>query len=185
MTVDRRTKTVGSLVKSLSPSYRLLNSTAWSRIHWRAFSRLPAAIRLELDECSFISVLELLVPAPLLPLEWPLSFDVECKCIDAVRPHRAGFNEAKNDDVFELDPKRERDDDEPDEPALPLAATIELDEVDGVLRPDEPISNRVSILDLMCVLNYSFESFDELVDYVPSAEALLINSCMTDDDCSE
>lgn len=78
-----------------------------------------------------------LVPAPVL-LEWPLSFDAECVCIDAVRPQRAGFNEAKNDEVFELDPKRERDDDEPDEPALPLAATIEL-EVDGVLRPDEPI----------------------------------------------
>lgn len=56
-----------------------------------------------------------------------------------VRPQRAGFNDAKNDDVFELDAKRERDDDELDDPALPLAPTfIKLEDVDGVLRPDEP-----------------------------------------------
>lgn len=60
-----------------------------------------------------------------------------------VRPQRAGFNDAKNDDVFELDPKRDRDDDEPDEPALPLAPTfIKLEDVDGVLRPDEPNSKQ-------------------------------------------
>lgn len=152
MTVDKRTKTVGSLARSLSLSYFLLNSMACSRIHWRAFSRFPAAMRLELDECSFINVLELLVPAPLL-LECPLSLDVECECIEVVRPQRAGFNDAKNDDVFELEPKRDRDDDVPDELALPLAVTfIGLDDdVDGVLRPDEP-----------------------------SADALFISSCMTD-----
>lgn len=89
-----------------------------------------------------INVLDVLVPAPLL-LECPLSFDVECECIDVVRPQRAGFNDAKNDDVFELDPKRDRDDDEPDEPALPLAPTfIKLEDVDGVLRPDEPNSKQ-------------------------------------------
>lgn len=86
-----------------------------------------------------INVLGLFVPTPLL-LEWLLSFDVECECIEVVRPQRAGLSDAKNDEVFELDPKRERDADNPDDPALPLAPTfIGLDEVDGVLRPDEPI----------------------------------------------
>lgn len=54
-----------------------------------------------------------------------------------VRPQRAGFNDAKNDEVFELEPKRERDD-ELDE-LLPLAPAFNGDEdVDGVLRPDDP-----------------------------------------------
>lgn len=96
------------------------------------------------------------MPAPLL-LEWPLSFDAECECIDAVRPQRAGFNDAKNDEVFELEPNRERDEDEPDDPPLALAPTfIELlDEVDGVLRPDEPIFSikKQSIKHKLIILN--------------------------------
>lgn len=143
MTPDKRAKTVGSLAKSFS-LYFLLKSMACSRIHWRAFSRFPAAIKLELDECSLTNVLELLVPAPLL-LEWPLSFDAECECIDGVRPQRAGFNDAKNDDVFELEPNRERDDDEVDDPPLAALPTfIGLDDdVDGVFRPDDPIRCKI------------------------------------------
>lgn len=54
-----------------------------------------------------------------------------------MRPQRAGFNDAKNDDVFDDEPKRERDD-EPDE-LLPLATALSgVDDVDGVLRPEEP-----------------------------------------------
>lgn len=54
-----------------------------------------------------------------------------------------GFNEAKNDEVFDWLPKRKRTADEPVEVELPLAPTlIGVDDVDGVLRPDEPnISN--------------------------------------------
>lgn len=53
-----------------------------------------------------------------------------------------GFNDAKNEDVFEFDPNLDRDEEELDEPALPLAPTFidAEDEVDGVLLPDEPIS---------------------------------------------
>lgn len=139
ITLDKRTKTVGSLAKSHSLSCRRLNAIACSRIHCRAFSRFPAAIKLELDECSLTNVVELVPAALLLLLECPLSFDVEWELIDVVRPQRAGFNEAKNDDVFDDEPKRERDD-EPDE-LLPLApaAFSGVDEVDGVLRPEEPL----------------------------------------------
>lgn len=52
----------------------------------------------------------------------------------------AGLSDAKNDDVFELDPKRERDDD----PGTLTPAGAECNGVfigvedDGVFRPDDP-----------------------------------------------
>lgn len=133
--------------------YDLLNAFACSRIHTRIFSRLPAAIKLELDECSLTSDEPPAVPLLPLVLLDP-SLPNACECDEPCRPQRAGFSDAKNDEVFELEPKRDRD--EPDELLPPAAADDEPPEDDdGVLRPDEP-----------------------------SAVALLINSCITDDEWS-
>lgn len=89
---------------------------AVSRIHCRAFSRFPAAIKFEFDE--------LLLSAFVV-----LDVSLVNELCEPCRPHRAGFNEAKNDDVFEFEPKRDRDDDD---------VVVVLDEL-GVFRPDVPI----------------------------------------------
>lgn len=138
MTTESRLNTDGVLLAKSASPYFLLNATAWSRIHWRAFSLFPAAIRLEFDEFSLVNEFEPGVPVLLLPL-WP-SLANECECDDPVRPQRAGFNDEKNDDVFELEPIRERDDDDPEEPAPLLTTTLAVvaDEDDGVFRPEEP-----------------------------------------------
>lgn len=82
------------------------------------------------------------VPTVLEPLE-PPSLLNECECEELVRPQRAGLSDAKKDDVFELLPKRERDDDdEPEEPlVLPLgiAGFVGVADDGGVFRLDEPI----------------------------------------------
>lgn len=144
MTIDRRDSTDGSLLACSFSPYRLLNAIACSRIHWRAFSRLLAAIKLEFDECSLVNEFDPGVPAPLLLLPW-LSLTNEFECEEPLRPQRAGFNDAKNDDARELEPKRERDDDEPaDELVLPPATAFggvdNAFDDDGVFRPDEPVS---------------------------------------------
>lgn len=127
-----RAKTDGPLLNKSVSGYVLLKATACSRIHWRTFSRLPAAIKLELDECSLFNELE---PAtPVLAVPDP-SFVNACECDDPWRPQRAGFKDAKNDEVFELEPKRDLDD--PEELLVPAAADEPDD--DGVFRPDEPI----------------------------------------------
>ena len=96
--------------------YRFTNMIAWSRIHCRAFSRLPAAIKFEFDAL----LLRLFEPS-LLALLDPLNVE----CDDDVRPQRTGLSDARNEVVFDEAPeKRERLDD--DEPA------------DGVLRPVVP-----------------------------------------------
>lgn len=101
-----------------------------------------AAIKLEFDECSLVNEFEPGVPAPLLLLPW-VSLTNEFECDEPLRPQRAGFSDAKNDDARELEPKRERDDDDPaDELVLPPAtALVGVDSAaddDGVFRPDEP-----------------------------------------------
>lgn len=83
---------------------------AWSRIHCLAFSRLPAAIRLEFDELLLNGLDELVLSLASVCEPW--------------RPHRAGFSDAKKEDVFEVALNRQREDDEDDEL--------------GVLRPQVP-----------------------------------------------
>lgn len=142
MTHCKRANTDGSSSVCSVSLNCFANATACSRIHCRAFSRFPAAIKLELDECSLVNELDPGVPL-LLALLW-LSFENECECDDVVRPQRAGFNEAKNDVVREFDPKRERDDDEPElllpplPPAIVALGGVDKAVDDGVLRPEEP-----------------------------------------------
>jgi hypothetical protein len=77
---------------------------------------LPAAIKFEFDAL----LLRLFEPSLLALLE-PLNVE----CDDEVLPHRTGFNDAKNEVVFEDAPeKRERLDEE--------------DPAEGVLRPVVP-----------------------------------------------
>lgn len=110
---------------------------ACSRIHWRAFSRFPAAIRLEFDW--------LLASAALVPslandaLEWCDEED------DDWRPHRAGLSDARKDVVFdeapenrdrELDDGVFRPDDDPSVVALLISSCMTDEVVDE--EPDEP-----------------------------------------------
>lgn len=108
----------GALVEAppallLSDECRVTKLIDWSRIHWRAFSRFPAAIRFELD-WLLASALD-----PSLPkdeaVEWWDEDEDDC------RPQRAGLSDARNEVVLEDAPeKRDR----------------ELDD-DGVFRPEE------------------------------------------------
>lgn len=127
-----------------SDEYRFTKLIDCSRIHWRAFSRLPAAIRFELDW-----LLARALPAPSLPndeevVEWCDEDD------DDWRPQRAGLSDARKEVVLDEAPeKREREEDEgvfrPEEDPRVVALLIsscmtdEVDDEPGVVVVDPPL----------------------------------------------